>query len=306
MYREATRFHFILVLSIVIALTFTFLPVKPALSETKLELVFGVYTTDKPTEMVKTFRPVLSAIEEDISQKLGTPVSIRMNISRTYEQGVAALVNGEVDFARLGPASYIAASQQNPGIKILALDSKNREQTTKGIICVHENSRFQKIGDLQNSRFAFGNENSTIGRYLSQAYLLKHGIASDSLEHHEYLERHDLVAHAVAIGRFDAGALKESTFRKLVQKGLPLRALAQFPNVNKPWVASADMNEQMVNNLRSVLLNLSSPEAFKALGRNQFVKGHDSDFTDTRTAINNNHAFFATTSKVKTATSDEQ
>lgn len=272
----------------------------------ELKLVFGLYTTDKPTVLVKAFRPMLSAIESDLSDALNKSVSIRMHISPSYESGIAALVNGEVDFSRFGPASYVAAHEQNPDLQILALDSKNGAQTFKGVIAVHEDSKIADIADLKGTRFAFGNEGSTIGRYLSQAYLLRHGVTSSDLGTMEYLKRHDLVGHAVANRSFDAGALKESTFKKLRKKGLPLKALATFDNVNKPWIARSGLSNELVAALRKAMFDLSSPEAFKALGRKQFVAGTDADFKDVRDAINNNARFFQEANSLNATASDVQ
>ena len=66
---------------------------------------FGAYTSDKPTDMVDQFRPVLNLLEWKLSGTLRRPVEIKMQIAPTYEQGVADLVEGRVDIARLGPAS---------------------------------------------------------------------------------------------------------------------------------------------------------------------------------------------------------
>lgn len=278
----------------------------PASAEDEVSLVFGLYTTDKPTVMVKTFRPILSAIESDLSESLGVSVTIKTHISPTYEKGVAALVNGDVDFARFGPASYITASELNPDIRILALDSKNNKQSTKGLIIVHEKSSIKNIEDLAGARFAFGNAESTIGRYLSQAYLLNHGISASELQSYVYLQRHDRVGHAVANGSYDAGALKEGTYKKLKKANLPIRALGEFDNVNKPWIANSDMQEDLFNALREVMFNLSAPEAFDALGRKQFVVGNDADFEDIRKAMAINETFFRSAESANTAESVEQ
>ncbi len=278
----------------------------PSSAQQELHLVFGLYTTDKPTVLVKAFRPILTAIETDLSKSLGISVTIQTHISPTYESGVAALVNGDVDFARVGPASYISATEQNPLLRILALDSKDAAQTTKGVICVHEDSEVKTIADLKGSRFAFGNKESTIGRYLSQAYLLKHGISAQELDHFDYLVRHDRVGHAVANGNFDAGALKEGTFDKLRKNGLPLRAIARFDNVNKPWIANARMNDDLFTALRRVMFALSAPEAFKAMGRKQFVAGSDSDFREIREAIASNGNFFRKKNSVSTTATNAQ
>ena len=76
--------------------------------------------------MVKMFRPLLNALEINLAEKLGGPVSISLQVASDYDQGIDNLVNGQVDFARMGPASYITSKGRNPGLQLLAMESKKR------------------------------------------------------------------------------------------------------------------------------------------------------------------------------------
>ena len=264
----------------------------PILSYAGTTLTFGIYTADKPSAVVRQFRPILSVIESEMSQRVGEPVKIKMQVAKTYEEGIQDIVKGRVDFSRFGPASYVLATQQNPEITILAIESNKGKKRFNGVICVANESPFQKVEDLKGHRFAFGDELSTIGRYLSQQYLLEHGIKASALSHYEYLGRHDRVGMAVAQGQFEGGALKESTFKKLVKKGALLRPIATFPNVTKPWIARSGLSEKLRQALSQVLLDLEDPKALKALGKDGFLPGSDEDYTIIRLAMENNDAFF--------------
>lgn len=264
----------------------------PSLAWGEVELNFGVYTSDKPSVMVLKFRPVLNALTKSLEEKLGQPVKIRLQVSSGYAKGVEDLANGRVDFSRFGPASYIRAKKLNPGVQILAIESKSGQKIFNGVICVRTDSAIQSISDLKGKRFAFGNRQSTIGRYLSQNYLYERGIRAKDLGAFDYLGRHDKVGAAVASGKYDAGALKESTFKKLVKKGAPLRSIASFPNVTKPWIARKGLPENIFVALRESLLSLDDPAALKALKKNGFLAGNDGDYTVIRKAINKNSLFF--------------
>lgn len=255
-------------------------------------LNFGVYSSDKPTTMIKKFRPVLNAIESGVEKSLGEPVTIRMQVAKTYEQGVEDLVSGKVDFARFGPASYIQAKLLEPRIGIIAMESKKGKKVFQGLICVARDSNIREVSDLKGKRFAFGNERSTIGRYLSQLYLVEHGIHASDLKYYEYLGRHDKVGAAVAAGKFDAGALKEDTFYKLVKNGKPLKTLGHFPNVTKPWVARRGLSTSYLEVLRKVLLEMDDEVALKTLKKDGFVPGDDSDFSRIREAMARSKEFF--------------
>ena len=253
---------------------------------------FGIYTSDKPTDVVRQFRPVLNVLENCLVSQKGQNIKIKMKVASSYEQGVEDLVKGRVDFSRLGPASYILAKKANPGISIIAVEAKKGKKVFNGVICVRKDSSIQDVTDLKGKRFAFGNERSTIGRYLSQLYLSRHGIKANDLAGYDYLGRHDKVGTAVGLGSFDAGALKESTYKKLVAKGEPLRAIAVFPNVTKPWVARQGLSDEIKNVIRICLVGMTDAKALKALKKDGFVVGQDSDYAVIREAIRDNHLFF--------------
>jgi phosphonate transport system substrate-binding protein len=266
-------------------------------SEAQIQLRFGIYTSEKPTEMVKIFRPILNTIETDLKKRLGESVKIRIQVARNYAIGIEDLVQGKVDFARLGPASYVEAMQRNPKLKILAIESDNGNKIFNGVICVGKYSSIKGISELKGTSFAFGNERSTIGRYLSQQYLRNHGIHAFDLSHYEYLGRHDTVGTAVGAGKFKAGALKESTFNKLVKKGVPIRAIARFPNVTKPWIAREALPKKFADALSETLMHLKDPAALKRLKKEGFLPGDDEDFQIIREAMEQNELFFTPQNK---------
>lgn len=272
--------------------TLFFLTFGDAHAEQRVTISFGVYSSDKPSSMVRQFRPVLNALERRMSDIDGRPIRIQMHVAKSYDQGLKDLVSGKVDFARFGPASYVTAKEWDPRISILVLESKNGRKIFNGVICVSKDSAITEVQQLRGKSMAFGNERSTIGRFLAQLHLLRHNIRAEDLAHYEYLGRHDAVGAAVGAGRFDAGALKESTFKKLVADGIPLRVIATFPNVTKPWIARGRLPDEIKELLRSALLSLDDPKAMKALKKDKFVEGDDEDFSYIREAMLTNGRFF--------------
>jgi len=263
----------------------------PDLSEPVRELVFGVYTSDAATEMVKQFSPALDVLEVALGEQLGERVKISLKVASTYEGGVEDLTSGRVDFARMGPASYVMAKELNPGVRILAMESKKGSKTFNGVICVREGSDIESVAQLKGKRFAFGDARSTIGRFLAQELLVENGIRSENLEGFDYLGRHDKVGMAVGSGMYAAGALKEGTFKKLVAAGEPIQVIASFPNVTKPWIARAGMAPELFDGLRKVLLAMDDKKALGALKKDGFLPGDDADYDSIRSAIEASHSF---------------
>jgi len=260
----------------------------------KLRLNFGVYTANKPSAMVKVFRPVLQSLEVTMSEKLQREVDIRMQIAKDYDQGISDLVNGRVDFSHFGPASYVEAKRMNKDINIIAVEKLNDSKVSYGIIAVHKDSPINSISDLHGKSFAFGDEGSTIGRFLSQLELVQAGILGVDLSRYEYLGRHDKVGTAVGARAFDAGALNEKTFRSLQAKGEPIRELVRFPNVSKPWISRSGLDEEVLTALRESLLSVTEPRVLTTMKIDGFLEGSDVDYAVIRRAMENNDAFFDT------------
>ena len=258
-----------------------------------VQLNFGVYTSNKPTAMVRTFKPTLNQLEESMARKLGRNVDIRMQIAKDYDEGVAALIDGKVDFSRFGPASYIEAKKKADNLELLAMESKDGDKVFYGIIAVHKDSPLKSVEELKGKNFAFGDESSTIGRYLSQLYLYDNGVLARDLNEYKYLGRHDLVGTAVGAGDYAAGALNESTFKKLVASGVEIRELARFPNVTKPWIARQGMDPDVFAALQESLYELTDQGALKTLKADGFLPGTDADYQTIRTSMDNNALFFA-------------
>jgi len=93
--------------------------------EAPLRLEFGVYPSDRATVMYRKFSPILEAIRVPLENLLKREVDIHMTIFEDYASGIQALANGEVDFVRFGPSSYILAEQLNPDVQLLAMELRN-------------------------------------------------------------------------------------------------------------------------------------------------------------------------------------
>lgn len=257
-----------------------------------VDLSFGVYSSDKPSTMLRMFRPVLVELERLLSAELEAPVTIRLDVFKTYDEGLDAICRGRVDFFRLGPASYVLAKRKSPDLELLAMELVDGKKAFHGVILVRKESRFQTLHELRGATFAFGDESSTIGRYLSQLELLNAGIRGRDLARYEYLGRHDKVVNAVAVGDFEAGAAKESTFQKLNREG-ELRVLHRFENVTKPWIARAGLPPKQRLSIGRAILRLTDEKALATLKVSGFTASKDEDYATVREAMDKARAFEA-------------
>jgi phosphonate transport system substrate-binding protein len=246
-----------------------------------IRLTVGVYSFKRPTEVAKEFFVATDELARLMTQQCGRTVTIDLRVYKTYDECLDKFVGGDVDIVRFGPASYVLAKQRNPAIELLVAEQEQErdQKGAEGIIAVRRDSPIKTLADLKGKSFAFGDENSTIGRYLSQAELVRAGVLANDLKRFQYLDRHDKVFKAVEVGDFDAGALHVSTFECMNGEKKPLRELAHFENIGKPWVARAKLDTEIVVALRKSLLEMSnSPEPLKALKIHGFLPTSDEKF----------------------------
>jgi len=245
---------------------------------------FGIYTTDAASTVTREISPLLTSLEAQLG------VEVVPYIFPEYEEGIKGIATGDVDFMRLGPASYVMVREQNPEIHLLAMESKKGKRTFSGVIAVHEDARFENLTELKGKRFAFGDPLSTVGRYCSQNVLINAGVHGVDLAAYDFLDRHDKVGMAVAAKEYDAGALKNSTFKSLVEQGEPIRALQTFDVVTKPWVARSDLDPKRLEALRQALFSLEL-ESLKAVAKDGFLSAEDAYYQPIRDAIAASAAF---------------
>lgn len=275
--------------SVLTVMLFAFQPVS---ARSEINLVFGTYAAEKPTVTVQKLRPILNAIEVEMTRIAGEPVRIRLHISKSYYAAIQAILKGKVDFARFGQAAYVMAKAMRPNLKIIAVEGDHAKKSFRSMIVVRADSSITEISDLFGATFAFGSEYSTTGRYLPQSFLSHHGITAQMLSKYAYLGRHDRVASAVADGLYQAGAISEWVFKDMVANGSKLRSIASFSSVTKPWVASPGLAKETIGNISASLIALRGVPVLGLIKKDCFLPGDDRDFSNTRNSILNNWAFF--------------
>jgi phosphonate transport system substrate-binding protein len=223
--------------------------------------------------------PIRAAIEEKLNSS-GQKYQISMRIFTTYEEAISAAASGKADFSRLGPASYVEAKKRNPGLQLLAMESKSGTGFLTGYIYVPEDSSIHELKDLRGHRIAFGEENSTTGRYIPQALLVNAGLKAKDFAEYKYLGRHDKVAFAVGTGAFDAGASNEISYGKYTATK-KLRAILSFQGRTHAWAAHSKLPASIRHHLQTVLLQLKSDELTR-IGRDGFLPAKDSDYNEIR------------------------
>ena len=240
---------------------------------------FGIYSHDQiPTEMLPKFSPLLAYLEKSLSEKLHAPIRVNFLIFRDYQAAMLALLTNGVDFARFGAASYVIAKGSNAAVSIVAVQT--HESFQGAIFTQATNQAIQRLEDLRGRTLAFGNTNSTTGSQLAKFHLAGLGFHARDFSNRatNYLRNHADVTNAVAQGKFDAGAAKESYVRNA-----NFRILSTFPNLGMVWVATphlrASNRQALTESLLSVKLSLVEKLEDAVTG---FERGSDNGYEELR------------------------
>lgn len=232
-------------------------------------LRFAAYASDNPTRIFSRMKPILQRLERQLDAE-GWHVNIVPKIFPTYAEAINALAEGKADLARLGAASHIITLEKNPRVIPLAQEVY-AYGPRQGFFVVSEKAPIRSLEELKGQRIAFGNRHSTVGRYLSQAELVKAGIHARNLTGAAYLGRHDRVALAVGRGEFAAGVIRKGVYNQYAEEkaGEGLRVIHRFPAPNYLWTAQADLEKGLPEILRQSLLEIPRedlPPSLKIVG----------------------------------------
>src|SRR6185503_1919618 len=91
----------------------------PSSASLEFSVVLSPYL--HPTNMLETFSPILLAVEDDLTARLGRQVVIKL---RMYSQDAGrneALESDELTIGRVGPSSYIEMLERGSGVSLLAM-----------------------------------------------------------------------------------------------------------------------------------------------------------------------------------------
>ncbi|WP_353153213.1 phosphate/phosphite/phosphonate ABC transporter substrate-binding protein [Herminiimonas fonticola] len=120
-----------------------------------------------PQSDVQTEIEALQPLFDELQLALG--MSVDVVTPSSYGAVIEGLLAGTVDLARLGPAAYISAKKQDPGITAFAtVARKNPAQPDedifyRSILIVRKNSPYKTIESLRGKKVALVDPDSTSG-----------------------------------------------------------------------------------------------------------------------------------------------
>lgn len=221
-----------------------------------IRLSFGVYPHLKPIEMAEIFNPFLDYLEKALTQRLSTPVRLNLVIFNSYSAGEQALEKGEVDLMRVGPASFVLARRNNPGIQLLAVQ---KHKLFNGAIFIATNSAVEAITDLRNKPIVFGDSNST-ATVFAKAFLFKSGLSQKDFSSVTYRPGHRAVYESVRTSTNHlSGVAKETVV------GKDVRVLHRYQIIGMPWVARSGLDPEIAKTVKEILISFGDVNVLQKL-----------------------------------------
>lgn len=240
------------------------------------QLVFGAISTVEPHLMELKLTPLMKEIEKATGKK------VKFQTGYDYTDTINKFADGTFDIGYIGPAPYIKAHAINPhALEILAGIKNSKKNPFRSVIISKKGSKFKKCADLKNTSFAFGSPKSTLSYYVPKYMLIKSGIMKDIQSYH-FLGRHDKVAQYVIMGKFPAGAIKQSIANKYAKYLQVITVSEAMPGFI--IVANKKLDKKLRLKIKNMLLNLKNIDAIKKVKKSAtgFEKRKDSDYDKLR------------------------
>ena len=222
---------------------------------------------------------VFNLLSRQLAAKLGRPVIFQAGDN--YETVINDLRRGKVDVALLGAASYIKA-RRSGDVRAILRAVRHRQSIYHGVVIVKRDSGLRTLADLKGKRFAFVDPDSTAGYLFTKKLLLEAGLDPNKDLKTEFAGGHHKVVRKVAAGEVDAGACFEGAAEMLDDPQSVTTIARTAPITGDPVVVRPGLGSDLVNALRSAMIELSVvPEArgfFTFSEIDGFIPAVDSDY----------------------------
>ncbi len=213
-----------------------------------------------------------------MQRTLGVP--FRVFRATDYAGAVEALRSNQVEFSRLGPASY-ALARKVMGERVTAI-ARDRDATGAegyySVIVVKADSPVRSLADLRGRSLAWADPNSTSGFAFPNYFLRKEGVEIERFfSRTGFAGNHETGVLAVINGSYDAAAThwtneQRGNVPRMVEKGMipagAVRNVWQSPLIpNSPFVTRTDLPQALQEAFREALLTMHErdPAALRAL-----------------------------------------
>jgi len=249
------RAKLLIVMTLLITVVFTF-SASAQEADWPEVIEMGAIPAESASNLSDRLTPVIEALEAELG------VEIKIRNASDYRGVIEALNAGKIDFAKLGPKSYIEAKDNYGGVEpIVKPINMNGSGGYRSCLISNTETDIYTPEGAAGSLFAFNDPNSTSG-YLVPMMLFMQQL---NVKPEEYFEKvtfsgsHEASILSVANSQVEAASTNLEDIRRAVQNERIDEA-----NIRVIWVSDLIPNDPMV--VRSEL-----PESFKTALKEAFL-----------------------------------
>ncbi|MGY4691507.1 phosphate/phosphite/phosphonate ABC transporter substrate-binding protein [Salibacterium sp. K-3] len=240
-----------------------------------------------PLEGADEVQQTNQEFEDGISEKIGVPVESYQ--ANSYNAAIEAMGNEQADMVIMPPFAYVLGVER-AGIEAI-VGAKEQDGVQSSVI-VPSDSDIEELSDLEGKTFGFVDASSSSGHLLPKTMILEETdltveeLENDFLAEEQFVGDHESALIGAVNGQYDATAVASPVPEALVERGVieedSFRVIAQSETTPPPpFSVSADMPEDVKEELQEYLVNYDNPEFLENLLGMQgaeFVEVDDSDY----------------------------
>lgn len=246
---------------------------------------FGLVPSEGGTDIVERFAPLMEFVEREVG------VEIETSSATEYIGVITAMQNKQVDFAYLGPKSYIEASNIAGAEALVKEVNVDGTPGYYGIIIAHRDSGMETLADARGKDFAFVTPNSTSGYLVPTVGIFAEtGVSPEAFFGEiRYTGSHGNSVQAVLRGDVSVAATNEFDLRAMANSGH-----ANADDLVELWrsdlipssviAARSDVPESLKRAVADAILRFGAahPAELAEMSRGGFVEASDADYDVTR------------------------
>ncbi len=243
---------------------------------------WGLIPADDATEMLRQYEPVVDYLENVLG------LDVEVQVTTDYTAAITAMKNKHIEMAWFGPFSYILAAEE-AGAEALVngVRRDTGKATYKSIIITKADSGIETLEDLKGCTFAFVDPASTSGNLIPRKMLMENGIdPEEDFSTIHYAGTHDAVELAVKNGTVDAGALGDTTHKRMLKEGHvdpeDVHIVHEsMPIPGSPIVVRGDLPQDLKDRIKQALLDMDEQTILRVGGWGDiegYVEVSDSDY----------------------------
>jgi len=180
----------------------------------------GVVILLAPIVGPEILRQDLEPLRRYLQRELG--LAVDWQFAESYEATSASLIEGDVSFASLPPATYVQTKAADSRVELVAAKVHSGTSYSDAILLVREGDLLETAKALRRKRICYPDTNSTTGYFLPRTWLREQGVNPDTdLQGPPVISgnHHNLIRDVID-GRCDIGGSFMAAYKSAEEAGV--------------------------------------------------------------------------------------